>query len=172
MRGFICIRVDRARILGDGHLSDCLLLTTLMDFYAICGSGNEGARVFDEMPDRDTVAWNGSTQLCGLSFGEKVYDYVEEHGYGKSVKICNPLIAMYTRYGCVDKAIRVFRECGQHSNREIVEAPGRDYGTRFYRSVAVDLSHSLFSSIEGPHKSSLMATKHDSTATPVAATGM
>ncbi|KAF6170184.1 hypothetical protein GIB67_038717 [Kingdonia uniflora] len=75
-----------------------------------------------------------------------------------------------------------------------MKAPGRDYGysgvsryapegrghldcidywagDKWTRSVAVDLSHSLFSSIEGPHKSSLMATKHDSTATPVAATG-
>ncbi|KAF6152735.1 hypothetical protein GIB67_021395 [Kingdonia uniflora] len=189
-RGFVCIRVERARILCDGHLSDCLLLTTLMDFYAICGCGNEGARVFDEMPDRDTRFENGckpdnvtcllllqgSAQLCGLSFGEKVYDYVEEHGYGKSVKRCNSLIAMYTRCGCVDKAIRVFRgysgvlryapEGGGHL--DCIDYWAGDKWTRF---VAIDLSHSLFSSIEGPHKLSLMATKHDSTATPIAATG-
>ncbi|KAF6173731.1 hypothetical protein GIB67_042899 [Kingdonia uniflora] len=125
----------------------------LMDFYVICGSGNEGERVFDEMSDRDMVVWNvliscyvrngqtrnafslfdvmqrpengcksdnvtcllllqGSVQLCGLSFGERVHEYVKEHGYGKSVKICNSLITMYARCGCVDKAtqaIRVFR---------------------------------------------------------------
>ncbi|KAF6171472.1 hypothetical protein GIB67_017996 [Kingdonia uniflora] len=137
----------------------------------------------------------GSAQLCGLSFGEKIYDYVEEHGYGKSVKICNSLIAMYTRCGGAEEVDRILSlqdkiECGKHSNREIVEAPGCDYGylgvlryapeghghldcidywagDKWIRSVVVDLSHSLFSSIEGPHKSSLMATKHDSTATPV-----
>ncbi|KAF6168295.1 hypothetical protein GIB67_018135 [Kingdonia uniflora] len=188
-----------------------------MDFYAICGSGNEGAKVFDEMSNRDTVAWNvliscyvrngrtwnafslfdvmqrpengckpdnvtcllflqGSAQLCGLSFGEKVYDYVEEHGYGKLVKICNSLIAIYTRCGCMDKTIRVFRGYSGVS-RYAHEGHGHldciDYwaGDKWTISVAVDLSHCLFSSIEGPHKSSLMATKHDSTATPVVATG-
>ncbi|KAF6134522.1 hypothetical protein GIB67_028543 [Kingdonia uniflora] len=146
----VCGTQIHGRILVDGHVSDCLLLTTLMDFYAICGNRNEVARVFDEMPDKDTVAWNvliscyirngrtrdafslfdvmqrpenrckpdnvtcllllqGSAQLCGLSFGERVHDYVEEHGYGKSVKICNSLIATYARCGCVDKAVQVFQ---------------------------------------------------------------
>ncbi|KAF6164895.1 hypothetical protein GIB67_017098, partial [Kingdonia uniflora] len=138
------------RILRDGHLSDYLFLMTWMDFFAICGSGNEGARVFDEIPDRDTAVWNvlilcyvrnggtrnvfslfdvmqrpkngckpynatclvllqESAQLCRLSFGERVHDYVEEHGYGKSIKICNSLITMYARCRCVDKAIRAIR---------------------------------------------------------------
>ncbi|KAF6149764.1 hypothetical protein GIB67_017497 [Kingdonia uniflora] len=119
----VCGTQVHGRILRDGHLSDCLLLTTLMDSYAICGSGNEGARVFFEMPDRDTVAWNVLI-LCYVRNGRTrnafslfdvmqrpengVHDYVEEHGYGKSVKICNSLITMYARCGCVDKATRVF----------------------------------------------------------------
>ncbi|KAF8399483.1 hypothetical protein HHK36_015349 [Tetracentron sinense] len=47
-----------ARILRDGHQSDCLLLTTLMDLYGSCENGHEARQVFDDMPRRDTVAWN------------------------------------------------------------------------------------------------------------------
>lgn len=47
-----------ARILQDGHQSDSLLLTSLMGLYVECGDGNDARRVFDEMPERDIVAWN------------------------------------------------------------------------------------------------------------------
>ncbi|KAK3440209.1 hypothetical protein EUGRSUZ_B00510 [Eucalyptus grandis] len=46
------------RIVRDGHQSDSLLLTALMDFYSICYKSEEACAVFDEMPERDTVAWN------------------------------------------------------------------------------------------------------------------
>ncbi|PIA62704.1 hypothetical protein AQUCO_00200611v1 [Aquilegia coerulea] len=51
-------RQIHARILQDGHQSDCLLLTALMGFYAFCENGTDARLVFDEMPQRDTVAWN------------------------------------------------------------------------------------------------------------------
>ncbi|KAJ0527619.1 putative tetratricopeptide-like helical domain superfamily, DYW domain-containing protein [Helianthus annuus] len=47
-----------ARILRDGYCSDTLLLTTLMEFYSGGGKGDDACKVFDEMPQRDTVAWN------------------------------------------------------------------------------------------------------------------
>ncbi|XP_062116527.1 pentatricopeptide repeat-containing protein At3g47530 [Humulus lupulus] len=61
-----CIRVSsisggiqvHTRILRDGHQLDSLLLTTLMDLYSSSGRFCEARRVFDEMPHRDTVAWN------------------------------------------------------------------------------------------------------------------
>lgn len=46
------------RILRDGHHSDTLLLTTLMDFYSYSGNSDNACKVFDEMPQRDTIAWN------------------------------------------------------------------------------------------------------------------
>ncbi|KAI4343881.1 hypothetical protein L6164_011178 [Bauhinia variegata] len=45
-------------ILKDGHQSDSLLLTALMDIYSQCGKCDEACKVFDEMPQKDTVAWN------------------------------------------------------------------------------------------------------------------
>lgn len=53
-----------ARILRDGHQSDSLLLTTLMDLYSCCEKCDEAFKLFDEMPDRDTVAWNVLISCC------------------------------------------------------------------------------------------------------------
>ncbi|KAG6678199.1 hypothetical protein I3842_14G068600 [Carya illinoinensis] len=138
-----------ARILTDGHQSDSLLLTTLMDLYSCCERCDEACKVFDDIRDRDTVAWNvliscfmrnnrtrdalvlfdimqsGSdgcepddvtcllllqacTHLNALEFGEKIHAYIGEHGYGTGSKLCNSLIAMYSRCGCLEKAYGVF----------------------------------------------------------------
>ncbi|KAF2311274.1 hypothetical protein GH714_021436 [Hevea brasiliensis] len=139
-----------ARILRDGHQSDSLLLTNLMDLYSLCEKGNEACKVFDEIPQRDTVAWNvliscfirnhrtrdvlglfdamvngefgcepddvtcllllqACANLGALEFGEKVHCYIQEHGYGDAMNLCNSLVAMYSRCGCLDKAYGVFK---------------------------------------------------------------
>lgn len=136
-------------IFGYGHQLDSLLLTTLMDLYSICEKGGEACKVFDEIPQRDTVAWNvliscymrnGRTrdvlslfdtmkntsssckpddvtcllllQTCAnlgaLEFGEGVHSYILENGYGDQLNLCNSLISMYSRCGCLDKAYGVF----------------------------------------------------------------
>ncbi|KAK9277799.1 hypothetical protein L1049_027355 [Liquidambar formosana] len=138
-----------ARILRDGHQSDSLLLTTLTEMYSFCEKCDDACKVFDEISQRDTVAWNVliscyirnnrtrdalgvfdimQSPTCGckpddvtcllilqacahlgaLEFGEKVHNYVEEHGYGDALNVCNSLIAMYSRCGCLEKAYRVF----------------------------------------------------------------
>ncbi|ONK63835.1 uncharacterized protein A4U43_C07F19430 [Asparagus officinalis] len=53
-----CGKQVHAKILRDGHHSDSLLLTSLMGLYAVCGDTGDATRVFAEMPERDTVAWN------------------------------------------------------------------------------------------------------------------
>lgn len=45
-------------IFKDGHQSDTLLLTAVMDLYSQCQKCDDACKVFDEMPQRDTVAWN------------------------------------------------------------------------------------------------------------------
>lgn len=136
--------------LREGHQSDSLLLTTLMDMYSRCRKLEEACKVFDEMSRRDTVAWNvliscftlnGRTrdalkafdvmlsmecgsqpddvtcllllQACAslgaIEFGEKVHNYIKEHGYENALNLCNSLIAMYSRCGSVDKAYQVFK---------------------------------------------------------------
>ncbi|KAF2311321.1 hypothetical protein GH714_021728 [Hevea brasiliensis] len=139
-----------ARILRDGHQSDSLLLTNLMDLYSLCEKGDAACKVFDEIPQRDTVAWNvliscfirnhrtrdvlglfdamvngefgcepddvtcllllqACANLGALEFGEKVHCYIQEHGYGDAMNLCNSLVAMYSRCGCLDKAYGVFK---------------------------------------------------------------
>lgn len=45
-------------VFKDGHQSDTLLLTAVMDLYSQCRKCDDACKVFDEMPRRDTVAWN------------------------------------------------------------------------------------------------------------------
>lgn len=138
-----------ARILRDGHQSDSLLLTTLMDLYSCCERIHEARKLFDEIPHIDTVAWNvliscfmrnkwtrdvfclfdvmqSATYTCNpddvtclhmlqacanlnaLEFGERVHQYLEEHGYGGALNLSNSLISMYSRCGCLEKAYEVF----------------------------------------------------------------
>ncbi|KAJ4824203.1 Pentatricopeptide repeat-containing protein [Turnera subulata] len=48
--------------------------------------------------------------LGALEFGVKVHGYIVECGYGGAVNLCNSLIAMYSRCGCLDKAYGVFKD--------------------------------------------------------------
>lgn len=67
-----CVRISsfvggvqvHGRILRDGNLSDCRLLTTLMELYSGCERFGDALKVFDEMPKRDTVAWNVLMSCC------------------------------------------------------------------------------------------------------------
>ena len=52
------------RILRDGHESDSVLLTTLMDLYSCCEKFEEACKVFDDIPHRDTVSWNVLISCC------------------------------------------------------------------------------------------------------------
>ncbi|XP_059645374.1 pentatricopeptide repeat-containing protein At3g47530 [Cornus florida] len=147
-----------ARVLRDGHQSDRLLLTTLMDLYSTCRKCDEACKVFDEISERDAVTWNvliscytrnGRTrdatgvfdmmqstpngsepddvtcllvlQACAnlgeLEFGERVHKYIQEHGYGDALNLCNSLVAMYSRCGCLEKAYQVFKEM---NSRDVV----------------------------------------------------
>ncbi|KAL1334139.1 hypothetical protein HN51_063023 [Arachis hypogaea] len=45
-------------VFKDGHQSDSLLLTSLMDLYSQCQQCHDACKVFDEIPQRDTIAWN------------------------------------------------------------------------------------------------------------------
>ncbi|XP_057415727.1 pentatricopeptide repeat-containing protein At3g47530 [Lotus japonicus] len=51
-------------VFKDGHQSDSLLLTAVMDLYSQCRKGDDACKVFDEMPQRDTVAWNVMISCC------------------------------------------------------------------------------------------------------------
>ncbi|KAI3726882.1 hypothetical protein L1987_66688 [Smallanthus sonchifolius] len=147
-----------ARIMRDGHHSDTLLLTALMEFYSGRGKCDDACKVFDEMPQLDTVAWNvlvscytrnGRTRdalgvfdtmrsgehgcdpddvtcllvlqacsnMCAFEFGERVHQYIKDHGYIHALNLCNSLVAMYSKCGQMDKAYEVFQEI---RNKDVV----------------------------------------------------
>ncbi|CAI0431507.1 unnamed protein product [Linum tenue] len=74
--------------------------------------------VFDSMvrdefgckPDDVTCLFllQACADLGALEFGDKVRNYMEENGYGDAIKLCNSLISMYSRCGCLDQAYEVF----------------------------------------------------------------
>ena len=42
--------------------------------------------------------------LNALEFGERIHGYIMERGYRDALNLCNSLISMYSRCGCLDKA--------------------------------------------------------------------
>ncbi|KAF0900094.1 hypothetical protein E2562_026827 [Oryza meyeriana var. granulata] len=127
-----------ANVVAEGHSRDALLATSLVRSYAACGDGDAARRMFDEMPVKDTVAWNvlitcyirnrrtkdalklfdemrggengaepdevtcililqACTSLGALDFGEQVWEYAEDHGYGDELK----LMPNVHHYGCM-----------------------------------------------------------------------
>ncbi|XP_034672869.1 pentatricopeptide repeat-containing protein At3g47530 [Vitis riparia] len=159
-----CIRISslmgglqiHARILRDGHQSDNLLLTTLMDLYSCCDKFEEACKVFDEIAQWDTVSWNVLISCCmhnkrtrdalrmfdimqstadgfepddvtcllllqacanlgALEFGERVHNYIEEHGYDGALNLCNSLITMYSRCGRLEKAYSIFKRMDERN---------------------------------------------------------
>ncbi|KAL7204616.1 hypothetical protein ACSBR2_017654 [Camellia fascicularis] len=116
-----CIRMNsllgglqvHAKILSDGHQSDSLLMTTLMDLYSICQKCDDACKSSrcGSQPDDVTclLVLQACANLGALEFGERVHSFIRVHGYGNALNLCNSLIAMYSRCGCVDKAYEVFK---------------------------------------------------------------
>jgi len=85
----------------------------------------DALKLFEEMRGRESEAepddvtcillLQACTALGALDFGERVWVYAQERGYGGELKVRNSLIAMYSRCGCVEKAYRVFCETPQKS---------------------------------------------------------
>ncbi|KAG9451327.1 hypothetical protein H6P81_011292 [Aristolochia fimbriata] len=151
MQSVVGARQMHAAIIRDGHQHDSLLLTSLMSLYASSGSGEEACLLFEEIPCRDTIAWNvliscytrnrrtrdalgvfeamqappngcqpddvtclltiqACSHLGALMFGDQIQSYIIKQGYANHLQLCNSLIDMYSKCGCLDEAYRVFKE--------------------------------------------------------------
>ncbi|CAO2206832.1 unnamed protein product [Urochloa humidicola] len=85
----------------------------------------DALKLFEEMTGREGEAepddvtcillLQACTSLGALDFGERVWAYAEERGYGGELKVRNSLIAMYSRCGCMEKAYRAFCETPRKS---------------------------------------------------------
>ncbi|KAI3785693.1 hypothetical protein L1987_44817 [Smallanthus sonchifolius] len=55
--------------------------------------------------------------MCAFEFGERVHQYIKDHGYIHALNLCNSLVAMYSKCGQMDKAYKVFQEI---PNKDVV----------------------------------------------------
>ncbi|XP_068660830.1 pentatricopeptide repeat-containing protein At5g66520-like [Aristolochia californica] len=90
--------------------------TAMIAGYVQCGKPREATRLFLEMkeagmePNEVTVVavLAACADLGELELGKNVHEYSDRSGFRKNVRICNTLIDMYIKCGCLDDAQKVF----------------------------------------------------------------
>ncbi|CAO2188332.1 unnamed protein product [Urochloa humidicola] len=106
------------RLFDEMPVRDTVSWNVLITCYMKNRRTKDALKLFEEMRGREDEAepddvtcillLQACTSLGALDFGERVWAYAEERGYGGELKVRNSLIAMYSRCGCVEKAYRVF----------------------------------------------------------------
>ncbi|KAJ0965304.1 hypothetical protein J5N97_026442 [Dioscorea zingiberensis] len=90
--------------------------TAMIAGYVQCGNPKEAVQLFHEMeeagfqPNEVTVvaALAACADLGALHLGERLCKYAESCGFLKNVRVCNTLIDMYIKCGCVEIARKIF----------------------------------------------------------------
>lgn len=96
----------------NGFLSNPILGTALIDFYAKCGSMSRAWRIFQEMKERDLVLWNAA--ISGLAMNGHVkaafglFAQVEKFGLRPDENTFMGLLCGCTHAGLVDDGRRYF----------------------------------------------------------------
>ncbi|KAM0836131.1 hypothetical protein ACQ4PT_062501 [Festuca glaucescens] len=108
------------KVFDEMLIKDTVAWNVLITCYVRNKRTKDTLKLFDEMrrseseagPDEVTciLLLQACMSLGALDFGEQIWEYAMEHGYGGELKVRNSLITMYTRCGCVEKAYEVF--CG------------------------------------------------------------
>ncbi|CAO2169197.1 unnamed protein product [Urochloa humidicola] len=113
------------RLFDEMQVRDTVSWNVLITCYMKNRRTKDALKLFEEMRGREGEAepddvtcillLQACTSLGALDFGERVWAYAEERGYGGELKVRNSLIAMYSRCGCVEKAYRMFCETPRKS---------------------------------------------------------
>ncbi|XP_072964351.1 pentatricopeptide repeat-containing protein At5g66520-like isoform X1 [Typha angustifolia] len=90
--------------------------TALIAGYVQGKNPHEGIRLFEEMqeiglrPNEVTVVavLAACADLSELDLGRRVHEYSDRCGFWKNVRVCNTLIDMYIKCGCIETARKVF----------------------------------------------------------------
>ncbi|KAF5176367.1 Pentatricopeptide repeat-containing protein [Thalictrum thalictroides] len=90
--------------------------TAMIAGYVQCGRPKEAIRLFTlmeeagEKPNEVTVValLAACADLGALDLGRRVHEYLNKCGFGKNVRVCNTLIDMYIKCGCLEIAQKVF----------------------------------------------------------------
>lgn len=98
------------QIWKNGFDSHMFVQTALIDFYSNSNKISESRRVFDEMPDRDVVAWttmvSAYLHVGDLCSGRRLFDEMSE----RNIATWNTMIDGYARLGNVGDAELLFNE--------------------------------------------------------------
>ncbi|XP_058096368.1 pentatricopeptide repeat-containing protein At5g56310-like [Magnolia sinica] len=117
-------QLDKARhLFEDMPEKDVVSWTAMLSGYAQAGRPRQALELFQEMqaegvsPDEVTMVGliSACTSLGDLEAGLRMHSYVEESGFGWMVSLCNALIDMYSKCGCLEKARGVFEKMERKS---------------------------------------------------------
>lgn len=109
---------EACKVFDEMSHTDTITWNVLISCYMGNRRSRDALRVFDMMqnsydcrPDEVTclLLLQACANLNALAFGEGVHRYCEEGGFDKAMNICNALITMYSRCGCIEKAFEVFK---------------------------------------------------------------
>ncbi|KAJ3694737.1 hypothetical protein LUZ60_000114 [Juncus effusus] len=98
--------------------------TAIIAGYVQCKNPKEAIKLYLKMEKRPNMNPNEVTivallaacaDLGFLDLGKRIHQYAIIHKYDKNVRICNTLIDMYTKCGCVEIARKVFDEMPDES---------------------------------------------------------
>ncbi|KAK9149180.1 hypothetical protein Scep_007937 [Stephania cephalantha] len=99
-----------ARIAHSGFLANQVVQTALLDMYAKWGCVEDAREVFDEMPERDVVAWTamvaGYAKAGMVGAAREVFDAMGE----RNVVSWTAMVAGYASLGDVEAAKELFDE--------------------------------------------------------------
>ncbi|XP_058112760.1 pentatricopeptide repeat-containing protein At3g62890-like [Magnolia sinica] len=92
--------------------------TAMIAGYVQCGNPAESIRLFGEMeeagarPNEVTVVavLAACADLGALDLGKRVHEYSDQCGFQRNVRICNTLIDMYIKCGCLEITQKVFNK--------------------------------------------------------------
>ncbi|KAI3955744.1 hypothetical protein MKW98_006104 [Papaver atlanticum] len=97
-------KMIHARVVESGFMGSKVIGTTLVDMYGKCGLIEDARIVFDEMVDRDVVAWtamvSGYTKMGLMREARALFDVMQE----RNVVSWTSMVAGYANVGAINEA--------------------------------------------------------------------
>ncbi|XP_020520244.1 pentatricopeptide repeat-containing protein At3g47530 [Amborella trichopoda] len=112
-------RDDAHRVFDIMPRRDTVVWNVLISCFLQNSRTRDAMKLFEKMvtedgahPDNVTclLTLQACANLGALDLGERVHEYMDQRGIGNAINLCNSLIDMYAKCGCLDKAYIVFRE--------------------------------------------------------------
>ncbi|GFS42784.1 pentatricopeptide repeat (PPR-like) superfamily protein [Actinidia rufa] len=101
-------RQIHCQVLIAGFLSNVVLSSSVVDAYAKCGEMSDSRRLFDEMTNRDVLAWttlvSGYAKWGDMQLASELFDEMPE----KNPVSWTALISGYARHNMANKALELF----------------------------------------------------------------